>query len=353
MWPGASGAGTSRTSSVPPSRTLFARTLRPSTVARRPSAISRWMYDRESPVRSATKRSARRTVVPAGTVSRRGPAGGAWMSWTTTWTTSSSIDSSRTSASSTGSSAIASSPHATPGASSSATRTELSETWDQRDGNEQHDRRRDRGVRDVERVPADPADPRVDEVHDVATGEPIDQVPDRATEQQPEGNCRHDPVAGLALVPDDQREHDDRHGREQDRAIAEQSEEGAAVLRVDEAEQIPDDRDALARCQCPDEERFRDLIEDHDDRGEGNEQRPARPRSKSGRRPVVVGRPLRSILGVRPQPAAPARAQHPAPSARRPQRHPAPAAGLRRAAGGPHPDPHVPRREMDGRDSDL
>src|SRR3954469_1313615 len=249
MWPGASGAGTSRTSSVPPSRTLLARTLRPSTVARRPSAISRWMYDRESPVRSATKRSARRTAVPTGTVSRRGPAGGACMSRSTTSTTSSSTDSSRTSASSRGSSAITSSPDPTSGASSSATRTELSETWDQRDGNEQHDRGRDRGVCDVERVPADPTDPRVDEVHDVATGEPIDEVADRATEQQPEGHCGHDPVARLAFVPDDQREHDDRHGGEQDRAIAEEPEERATVLRMDEAQQIPDHRDALARSQ--------------------------------------------------------------------------------------------------------
>src|SRR3954470_6860824 len=125
-WYGVAGSGTSRMTVASPVTTLFARSRRPSWSTRRPSAISRWTNDRDRPVRSATKRSTRRTTWPAGTGSRRCPG-----------STDDGAGSNRGSSSS--------SPSVASGASSSAagssvTGADLGEPRNDREQDEQEDR---------------------------------------------------------------------------------------------------------------------------------------------------------------------------------------------------------------------
>ena len=57
--------------------------------------------------------------------------------------------------------------------------------------------------------------PDVDEVDDVAEAEPVDQVADRAAEQQPERDRQVQAPAGPRVVADDQADDDERDDPEQ------------------------------------------------------------------------------------------------------------------------------------------
>src|SRR5437867_13410896 len=124
--PGGRGAGTSKTRSAPGLSRVLARMGRPPAV-NRPSAIRRWTWLRLRPERSVTKRSARSGGRPTGTAKvMRGTSRAAL----------------------------------------------AHECRDQ----QQQDRRRDGGVRDVEGVPAQVPDAHVHEVQDVAEAESVDEV---------------------------------------------------------------------------------------------------------------------------------------------------------------------------------
>ena len=146
----------------------------------------------------------------------------------------------------------------------------------------------DRGVRDVERVPAQVADAGVDEVDDVAEAQPVDEVAERAAEQQPEGDRQ---VAASARPGRGSR----RSGRprrstpapKSERLAAEQPEQAAVVLRVDEADEVADDVDRLARREDDDEPGLRELVEDDDRGGEPEEDRP-RAAGRADARPMAA-----------------------------------------------------------------
>ena len=92
--------------------------------------------------------------------------------------------------------------------------------------------------------------PEVDEVDDVAEPEPVGQVAERAAEQQPEGDRQERVPTGAAVVPDDRRPTTPRDTiAEQDRLVPEQPEQRAVVLRVDQAHEVADDLDPLARLE--------------------------------------------------------------------------------------------------------
>ena len=79
------------------------------------------------------------------------------------------------------------------------------------------------------------AEPDVDEVDDVAEAQPVDQVADRAAEQETERERQVQAPPGSRVVADDQRHDDERHDPEHERVVAEQAEQRAGVLAEDRA----------------------------------------------------------------------------------------------------------------------
>src|SRR5438309_747821 len=109
-------------------------------------------------------------------------------------------------------------------------------------GGDEDDPDHDRRVRDVERPEPDLADADVDEIDDVALRDSIEQVPEGATELHPERRRHERRVArDLAVVVDDREDRDDREHRQERRALGQETERGAGVLRVDDPHVLPND----------------------------------------------------------------------------------------------------------------
>ena len=134
---------------------------------------------------------------------------------------------------------------------------------------------RDRAVRHVERVEAEVADPGVHEVDDVAVANPVDEIADRAAEQQAQGDRQDDARPGPGVVRDDQADHGEGRDRQHDGRALEEAEQPAVVPAVDESQPVADDLDRAALHDVGDEPCLRQLVDDHDDDGDAEEQSPA------------------------------------------------------------------------------
>ena len=115
--------------------------------------------------------------------------------------------------------------------------------------------------------------PEVDEVDDIADPEPVGHVAERAAEQQAERDRQERVPAGRAVEPDDRADDPDGHDREHDRLVAEQAEQRAVVLRVDEPHVVAEDVDPLAWREERHQPRLAELVE--------RRRRPPRDRRRS------------------------------------------------------------------------
>src|SRR6266540_845141 len=156
---------------------------------------------------------------------------------------------------------------------------------------QEEDRRADRRVGDIERVPAPAADAGVHEVHDVAQPQPVDEVADRAADEQAQSQRDEEVLAGPRLVPDDDAQHGQADQREQQGRALEHPEQRTLVVRQGDPDEVARDLHGTADLEragthdpCLDE-----LIDDQHRAAEAGKQAPAWP----------VDRPGLSIAGGR------------------------------------------------------
>ena len=133
----------------------------------------------------------------------------------------------------------------------------------------------DRAVRHVERVEAEVADPGVHEIDHVAIADPVDEIADRAAEQQPQGDRQDHARLRPGVVRDDQADHREGRDRQHDGGALEEAEQPAVVPAVDESQPVADDLDRAAGRHVGDEPCLRQLVDDHDRDGDAEEQSPA------------------------------------------------------------------------------
>src|SRR4029453_16291384 len=247
------GFGMSSRTSLPAATRALARTAAPSTV-RGALEMSFWTWLLERPVASATNRSIR-PAIPSGTRTVRMP-GATGASGTRRL-------------------------HGLRPVLVPARRQERGEQ-------EQEDGEADGRISDVEGIEPEVAQTDIDEVDDVADAEPIGHVAECAAEEEPERDGQQRVPAGTVVEPHDRSHDTDRDDREEQCLVAEQPEERARVLRVDEADIVADDLDALTRGQRRDQPRLRQLVEHEDRHCDTDEDRPAG--TAPGRAP---GRPRR------------------------------------------------------------
>src|SRR4051794_19463754 len=303
-WYGISGGGTSSVT-APPRTSLFARSRLPSSSTSRPSEISRCTYDRDSPVRSATNRSTRRTTSPSGTWSRRGPGvmdgGGVSMTDGSSRSSSSSSAASGSGASmpgASGSVAAASTASPTPTAGVSGISPEIRELREHRHREQEEDRRRDARVREVVREEPPRPDPHVHEVDDVAVIEAVEEVADGTAEQQPEGDGDEDPATRPPVVVDDQPRHREGHHREDRRRLRQQAEQDPRVPAVHEVQPVAEDRHRVTGLEVGDDPGLRELVEDDDHDRDSGEQHPSANGRPAPRRGMGFGRRRRRDVQV-------------------------------------------------------
>ena len=147
------------------------------------------------------------------------------------------------------------------------------------------------GVRDVERVPAQAADAGIDEVDDVAEPQPVDEVADRAAEQQPEGDraCSAAAGAGRGTTTISPTTHE-RHEPEEQRLVAKQAEQRRRVFcEWTRRTQSPTTATDSPGARNDDEPRLGELVHDDDGRREAEERRPSG--GAPGARPIGVPAP--------------------------------------------------------------